>query len=213
MTATRPITTPNLYFAPPCAKPADHHDTPHKDGRLFNATQKKEPRRALKRHIANKDRSPQRERRARSGRSHAVCIGRGGVVTAQRRRSTTASWGRFCFRRSRAGTAPFRVVITTALFAEPRFFHAYFFCVMFWVRAAAGGLFCVTWPRGQWACRQMWRLSEDRGGRHRSCQHHDHTAKRRSQIDAFRLTSQPSPPPATPALRRTRTGPPLDAKR
>jgi len=41
MTATRPVTTPNLYFAPPCAKPADHHDTPHKDGRLFNATQKK----------------------------------------------------------------------------------------------------------------------------------------------------------------------------
>ena len=40
MTATRPVTTPNLYFAPPCAKPADHHDTPHKDGRLFNATQK-----------------------------------------------------------------------------------------------------------------------------------------------------------------------------
>ena len=41
MTATRPVTTPNLYFAPPCAKPADHHDTPHKDGRLFNAAQKK----------------------------------------------------------------------------------------------------------------------------------------------------------------------------
>ena len=40
MTATRPVTTPNLYFAPPCAKPADHHDTPHKDGRLFNDTQK-----------------------------------------------------------------------------------------------------------------------------------------------------------------------------
>ena len=40
MTATRPVTTPNLYFAPPCAKPADHHDTPHKGGRLFNATQK-----------------------------------------------------------------------------------------------------------------------------------------------------------------------------
>ena len=41
MTATRPVTTPNLHFAPPCAKPADHHDTPHKDGRLFNAAQKK----------------------------------------------------------------------------------------------------------------------------------------------------------------------------
>ena len=41
MTATRPVTTPNLHCAPPCAKPADHHDTPHKDGRLFNAAQKK----------------------------------------------------------------------------------------------------------------------------------------------------------------------------
>jgi hypothetical protein len=41
MTTTRPVTTPNLHFAPPCAKPADHHDTPHKDGRLFNAPQKK----------------------------------------------------------------------------------------------------------------------------------------------------------------------------
>ena len=64
MTATRPVTTPNLHFAPPCAKPADHHDTPHKDGRLFNAAQKKEPRRAPKRNIADKDPSPQRERRA-----------------------------------------------------------------------------------------------------------------------------------------------------
>ena len=64
MTTTRPVTTPNLHFAPPCAKPADLHDTPHKDGRLFNAVQKKEPRRALKRHIADKGPSPQRERRA-----------------------------------------------------------------------------------------------------------------------------------------------------
>ena len=64
MTTTRPVTTPNLHFAPPCAKPVDHHDTPHKDGRLFNAAQKKEPRRALKRNIADKDPSPQRERRA-----------------------------------------------------------------------------------------------------------------------------------------------------
>jgi hypothetical protein len=64
MTTTRPVTTPNLHFAPPCAKPADHHDTPHKDGRLFNAAQKKEPRRALKLNIADKDPSPQRERRA-----------------------------------------------------------------------------------------------------------------------------------------------------
>ena len=63
MTTTRPVATPIFHFAPPCAKPADHHDTPNKDGRLFNAAQKK-TRRALKRHIADKDPSPQRERRA-----------------------------------------------------------------------------------------------------------------------------------------------------
>ena len=78
MTTTRPVTTPNLHFAPPCAKPADHHDTPHKDGRLFNAAQKKEPRRALKRNIADKDPSPQRERRLVDG-----------VCAAQRSRMTT----------------------------------------------------------------------------------------------------------------------------
>ena len=39
--------------------------------------------------------------------------------------------------------------LTTALFTESRFFHACFFRVMLWVRAAAGGLRCVMWPRGQ----------------------------------------------------------------
>ena len=41
MTATRPVTTPNLHCAPPCAKPADHHDTPHQRRAFFNAAQKK----------------------------------------------------------------------------------------------------------------------------------------------------------------------------
>ena len=45
-----------------------------------------------------------------------MCIGRGGVVTAQRYRSTTAGWGRTFFRRSSARTAPFCVAITTATF-------------------------------------------------------------------------------------------------
>ena len=53
------------------------------------------------------------------------------------------------FRPTNACTAPFRVAITTALFTESRFFHACFFRVMLWVRAAAGGLRCVMWPRGQ----------------------------------------------------------------
>ena len=42
MTATRPVPTPNLHCAPPCAKPADHHDTPHQRRAFFNAAQKKE---------------------------------------------------------------------------------------------------------------------------------------------------------------------------
>jgi len=41
MTATRPVTTPNLHCAPPCAKPADHHDTPHQRRAFFNAAHKK----------------------------------------------------------------------------------------------------------------------------------------------------------------------------
>ena len=72
-----------------------------------------------------------------------MCIGRGGVVTAQRRRSTTTGWGRIFVCRSSAHTTPFCVAITTATFPESRFVHACFFCVMLWVRAAAGGLRCV----------------------------------------------------------------------
>ena len=79
-----------------------------------------------------------------------LCIGRGGVVTAQRRRSTTAGWGRIFFRRSSARTAPFCVAITTATFPESRFFYAFF------SRHAAcscGGrrLALCTWPTGQGA--------------------------------------------------------------
>ena len=75
-----------------------------------------------------------------------MCIGRGGVVAAQCRRSTTASGGRFYFRRSRAGTAPFRVAITTALFAESHIFHVYFFRVMLWVRGGRSAA-CSVWRR------------------------------------------------------------------
>ena len=67
-------------------------------------------------------------------------IGRGGVVTAQRRRSTAANCGCSSFRPSSARTAPFCVAITTATFPESRFFYAYFFRVMLSAYAAAGGL-------------------------------------------------------------------------
>ena len=64
MTATRPVTRPNLHLRRLAQSPPTTTMTPHKDGRLFNAAQKKGPRRAPTRHIADKDPSPQRERRA-----------------------------------------------------------------------------------------------------------------------------------------------------
>ena len=73
-----------------------------------------------------------------------MCIGRGGVVTAQRRRSMVANWGRSSFRPSSARTAPFCVAITTATFPESRLLYApFFFRAMLCARAAAGGLRCV----------------------------------------------------------------------
>ena len=115
-------------------------------------------------------------------------IERGGVVAAQCRWSTTAGWGRILFRRSRADTAPFRVAITTALFAESRLFYACFFlrhAVGSW---AAGGLRCVTWSRGQGAWRQTRRLSEDGDGVHHSHSFYDRPAELGSQIEAGRPT-------------------------
>ena len=164
MTATRPVTTPNFHFSPPCAKPADHHDTPHKDGRLFNAAHTKRttprpqtPHRGQGSIATTTTRATCDVRAVR-----AVCIGRGGVVAAQCRWSSTAGWGRICFRRSRTGTAPFRVAITTALFAKSRFFHACFFRVMLWVRGrpAACAVYVADRPRGMTpdaASERRWR--------------------------------------------------------
>ena len=72
-----------------------------------------------------------------------MCIGRGGVVTAQRRRSTVANWGRSSFRPSSARTALFCVAITTATVPESRLSYAHFFRAMLRARAAAGGLRCA----------------------------------------------------------------------
>ena len=41
MTATRPVTTPNLHLRRLAQSPPTTTTTPHKDGRLFNAAQKK----------------------------------------------------------------------------------------------------------------------------------------------------------------------------
>jgi hypothetical protein len=134
MTATRPVTTPNLHCAPPCAKPADHHDTPHQRRAFFNAAQKKNSaappnctsRTRIHRHNASDVRC--------EGGVAACALGVAGSWQPSAAGARRRAGGRILFRRSRAGTAPFCVAITTALFAESRFFHACFFRVMLWVR-------------------------------------------------------------------------------
>ena len=143
MTATRPVPTPNLHCAPPCEKPSDQHDTPHRDGRFSTPHKERTAPRPQTTHRGQGSNATTRATCDVRGRSRAVCIGRGGVVTAQCRRSTAANWGRSSFRPSSARTDPFRVVITTATFPESRFFHACFFRVMLSARVAAGGLRCV----------------------------------------------------------------------
>ena len=140
-----------------------------------------------------------------------MCIGRGGVVTAQRRRSTVAIWGRSSFRPSSARTASFCVAIATATFPESRLSYAPFFREILCARAA-GGLRCVHGreAKGHDARRGVC-LSEERGGMHHFRPLYDRPADFRSQIEAGRPAWQPSPPPEH--SRCTRTGFPLDAKR
>ena len=90
-----------------------------------------------------------------------MCIGRFGVVTAQRRRSTAANWGRSSFRPSSARTAPFCVAITTATFPESRLFHACFFRVVLCARAAAGGFFSFVEATSRFlgSCEKLWLVS------------------------------------------------------
>ena len=63
-------------------------------------------------------------------------------------------------------------------------------CVLFLRRAAgswaAGGLRCVTWPRGQGAWCQTRRLGKDEGGVHHFHPIYDRPAELRSQIEAGR---------------------------
>ena len=154
MTATRPVTTPNFHLRHLAQSPPTTTTRHTKTGVCSTPhNNKKTPR-------------PQTPHRGQGSiaTTRATCdvraelrlvhwfIGRGGVVTAQRRRSTTAGWGRICFRRSSARTAPFCVAFTTATFSESRFFHAFF------SRHAAGSCSCggrrlalCTWPTGQGA--------------------------------------------------------------
>ena len=142
-----------------------------------------------------------------------MCIGRGGVVTAQRRRSTVANWGCSSFRPSSARTAPFCVAITTATFLESRLSYAPCFfvpCCVLVRRPAACTVHMAERPRGMAP---------------------DAASERRYRRDALlppivwspSLTQVPDRGRAArvtaistsghPALRRTRTGCPLDAKR
>ena len=143
MTATRPVTTPNLHCAPPCAKPADHHDTPHRDGRLFNVAQKKTVPRPQ---TAHRGQGPIATTRATcdvraesSRRVHWARRGRDGPAP----REHGDELGSFFFSPSSARTALFCVAITTAAFPESRNSYAHFFRAMLCARAAAGGLRCV----------------------------------------------------------------------
>ena len=151
MTATRPVTTPNLHCAPPCAKPADHHDTPQpsKTG-VFQRRTKKEQRRAPKLHIA--DKGPIATTRATCDVRAELRL----VHWAWRGRDSPAPQGHarragvvFFVRRSSARTAPFCVAITTATFHRVAFLS----CVLFSRHAvcSCGGrrLALCTWPTGQ----------------------------------------------------------------
>ena len=144
MTATRPVTTPNLRCAPPCAKPADHHDTPYRDGRLFNAAPTKTAaptndttRTRIDRHNTSDVR--------REGGTTPCALGVAGSwrpSAAGARRRTGG--GRSYFRPSNAHTAPICVTTTTATFYESCLCHAHFFRAVLCARAAAGGLLrCV----------------------------------------------------------------------
>ena len=145
MTATRPVTTPNLHCAPPCAKPADHHDTPHSDGRLFNAAQKKEQRRDPKRHIAGKDQSPQRERRAmcdvraESRRLHWARRGRDGPAPQEH----GGELGSFFFSSVECTHRPLLRGYHHGHVSRVASLLCAFFRAMLCARAAAGGLRCV----------------------------------------------------------------------
>ena len=188
MTATRPVTTPNLHFAPPCAKPADHHDTPHKDGRLFNAAQKKRttPR-------------PQTTHRGQGSiaTTRATCDVRAElrlVHWAWRGRGSPAplehdgGLGSYFFSSVEGRHRPLLRGYHHGTFRRVAFLS----CVLFSRHAvgswAAGGLRCVTWPRGQGAWHQTRRLSEDGGGVHHSHPFYDRPAEHRAQIEAGRPT-------------------------
>ena len=153
MTATRPVTTLFFYFTPLCAKPAHHHDTPHKDGRLFNATQKKKhaaPSNDTSRTRINRHKTKTCDARAEPRHVHWAWRGRGSPVPPEH----DGERGSFLFSsvEGRHRTLP------------RGYHHGTFRRVAFL------------------SCRQMQRLSEDRVGRHRSRQHHDHTAKRQAQV-------------------------------
>ena len=163
MTATRPVTTPNLHCAPPCAKPADHHDTPRRDGRSFKAAQRRTAPRPQTPHRGQGSIATTRatcDVRGESRRVHWAWRGRGSSAPLEHNGglrsyffSLVESRHRPLLRGYHHGT--FRRV-------------AFLSCVFFFTRHAAGawaagGLRCVTWPRGQGAWHQTRRLSEDGG--------------------------------------------------
>ena len=197
MTATRPVTTPNLHCAPPCAKPADHHDTPRRDGRSFKAAQRRTAPRPQTPHRGQGSIATTRatcDVRAESRRVHLAWR----VCDSPALQEHGGELGSFLLSSVECTHHPllrgyhhghvFRVASLLCTFVSC---HAVCSC---------GGrrLALCAWSRGQGAWRQTRRLSGDRGGMHHSRPLYDRPAELRSQIEAGRPTCQPSPPPATP---------------
>ena len=192
MTATRPVTTSNLHLRRLAQSPPTTTMTPHKDGRLFNAEQKK------KNHAAPPN-DTSRTRIHRHNASDVRC--EGGVaacalgVAGSRQPSAAGA-------RRRAGVVLFFVGRVNApppsawLSPRPRFprsrvsFMRAFFASCFGLfvrRPAACAVYVADRPRGMTpdaASERRWR----RDGMHHSRPFYDHLAELRSQIDAGRPT-------------------------
>ena len=141
MTATRPVTTPNLHLRR-LAQSAPTTTTRHtKTGVCATPHKKKKPRRAPKRHNRGQGSIATTRAtcdvRAELRLVHRAWRGRDSPAPQEHDGGLGSLF--FC-RPSSARTAPFCVAITTATFSESRLFHACFFRVMLRVRAETGGL-------------------------------------------------------------------------
>ena len=151
MTVTRPVTTPNLHFAPPCAKSPPTTTTRHIETGVFQRRTKKRtaprPQTAHRGQGAIATTRATCDVRAESRRVHWARRGRDGPAPQEH---GVANWGRSSFRPSSARTAPFCVAITTATFPESRLSYVPFFRAMLRARVrrpAACAVYVADRPR------------------------------------------------------------------